>query len=218
MKSVPKLIRRFIGILMLSIIQLLILNVTAFFSIASMRTPNVHPWKTAQEIAEALQKTDGGYILADDISIELDQNQAWAILIDNNTHQVIWHTDTLPSDIPLTYSLTDIASLTRGYIQSYPTFTGMVYADKDLLKRAVSNLIQNSISHYEDSCNICVSVNPEETDCVIRVEDDGVGATDEEITRLNNTPHYMVCDSNIRDQRHGLGLMIVRQIAASHDG
>ena len=28
----------------------------------------------------------------------------------------------------------------------------------------------------------------------------------------------MMCDSEIKEQRHGLGLLIVRQIAASHGG
>ena len=36
--------------------------------------------------------------------------------------------------------------------------------------------------------------------------------------KLNNTPHYMVCDSNTFEQRQGLGLLIVKQIANSHNG
>ena len=42
--------------------------------------------------------------------------------------------------------------------------------------------------------------------CVISVEDDGAGASEEEIEKLNHAPHYMVCDTNTREQRHGLGL------------
>ena len=94
----------------------------------------------------------------------------------------------------------------------------MVNADRDLLKRAVSNLVQNSINHNEQGCSIYVGVRREEGSCIICVEDDGIGATDEQIERLNHTPHYMVCDTNTAGQRHGLGLLIVRQIAASHGG
>lgn len=54
--------------------------------------------------------------------------------------------------------------------------------------------------------------------CVISVEDDGAGASEEEIEKLNHAPHYMVCDTNTREQRHGLGLLIVKQIAESHGG
>ena len=53
---------------------------------------------------------------------------------------------------------------------------------------------------------------------MISVEDDGTGASDEEIEKLNHAPHYMVCDTNTREQRHGLGLLIVKQIAESHGG
>lgn len=54
--------------------------------------------------------------------------------------------------------------------------------------------------------------------CVISVEDDGAGASEEEIEKLNHAPHYMVCDTNTREQRHGLGLLIVKQIAETHGG
>ena len=50
------------------------------------------------------------------------------------------------------------------------------------------------------------------------VIDDGLGATDEQIKRLNNAPHYMDCDETTAEQRHGLGLLLVRQIAAAHGG
>lgn len=93
-----------------------------------------------------------------------------------------------------------------------------INADKDLIKRAVSNLIQNCISHNENGCSIFVSVQANEQDCIICVEDNGKGASDEQIEKLNNTPHYMVCDTNTTEQRHGLGLLIVKQVAASHNG
>ena len=79
-------------------------------------------------------------------------------------------------------------------------------ADKDLLKRAISNLIQNSINHNENGCTIYVSVAADNSKCTICVEDDSVGVSDEQIEKLNHAPHYMVCDTNTTEQRHGLGL------------
>lgn len=441
MKSIPKLIRRFVGIMTLSIILFVILNV-AFFAIVFVRnTSTFSPWDMADNAAAALQLTDDGYSISDDVMVELKEQNAWAILISNDTRQVVWQTDNLPDNIPMQYTLSDIAELTRGYVDGYPTFTGkaqngllvsgypkdrfwkhtraswdynfianlprntiiilavntvfifLIYvaanskllrsirpitnaiqdlsggspvcikengvlfelaekinktseilqkqaeqlrkketaranwiagvshdvrtplsmimgyagqlensknlseverikaavivkqsnrmkdlindlnlaskleydmqpltmkqenaisiirqvivdfmnmdiddkfpiewktadilsacyinADKDLLKRAISNLIQNSINHNENGCVIYASVDDDNNACKICIEDSGMGASDEQIDRLNNTPHYMVCDTNTTEQRHGLGLLIVKQIIKGHNG
>ena len=93
-----------------------------------------------------------------------------------------------------------------------------VNADKALLKRAIGNLIQNCRSHNTESCHIYVSVFAEKDACTVAVDDDGVGIDRDRLEKLNSAPHYMVCDENTADQRHGLGLLIVKQIAAAHGG
>lgn len=93
-----------------------------------------------------------------------------------------------------------------------------VCIDKDLIKRAVNNLIQNSMNHNEQGCHIFVCVIAEDNICTVVVADDGMGATDEQIEKLNHSPHYMVCDENTSEQRHGLGLLIVKQIVFAHSG
>ncbi len=441
MKSVPKLIRRFVGIMTLSIILLVILNITFFAIVFVRNTSTFSPWDMADHVAAALQLTDGCYSISDDVMAKLKEENAWAFLIDNDTRQVVWRTDNSPGKIPMQYTLSDIAELTRGYVDGYPTFTGkakngllvlgfpkdrfwkhtraswdynfianlptntiiilainivlifLIYAavdskllrsirpitngiqnlsdgspicikekgvfselaekinktsnilqmqaeqlrkketaranwiagvshdirtplsmimgyagqlensknlseierkkaaiivrqssrmkdlindlnlaskleydmqpltmkqenaisiirqvivdfmntniddkfliewktadtlsacyinaDKDLLKRAVSNLIQNSINHNENGCVIYVSVDDDINTCKIFIEDNGIGASDEQIDRLNNTPHYMICDTNTTEQRHGLGLLIVKQIIKGHNG
>ena len=445
MKSVPKLIRRFIAILLLSTILLFFLNIIVLFTLNLKQTPSASPWTTALETGAALQRSAAGegYVISETAASELARENAWGILIDNRTHQVVWHTDNLPEDIPLTYSLADIASLTRGYLKDYPTFPGeswdglvvlgypkdrywkhlypnwdyhfianlpkymlntllvnavlifliyfianmkllrsvkpiaegiqklpagepvfiketgllselaakinqtseilesqnyqlrkkenaranwiagvshdirtplsmvMGYAgqleedgsltedvrqkasvilkqssrirnlindlnlaskleydmqplhrtqenavaiarqaavdfinmeasgkysiewktsceitdcpvsvDKNLILRAISNLIQNCMNHNADGCTIYVSVLRENAPgfCLIRVEDDGTGMSAEILHKLNSTPHYMMCDSHTTEQQHGLGLLIVRQIAKSHGG
>ena len=451
MKSIPKLIRRFVSLLLLSSFLLITLNIAAFILIGRSRTASGSPYTTANEIAQSIEVKGNGYSLDSEYLEQLEQNDIWAILIDDKTHHVVWNTVNLPDNIPLQYSLADIANLALGYVKDYPTYTGqaengllvlgypktrywkmmwptwdydfivnlprtvlyvlaanvalilviyvcvnsklltslkpltdgilalssgesvyvrekgllsevaacinrtsevlqiqkyqlrkketaranwiagvshdirtplsmvMGYAarlqddsqltdeqrktakvivrqserirnlindlnlaskleynmqainikeenavaivrqvivdfmntdlsgqypiewtadenlsicavnvDADLLKRAVSNLIQNCIYHNENGCTIYVSVENslinndlaklEQHCCIIRVEDNGVGASDELIEELNNTPHYMVCDTETTEQRHGLGLLIIRQIAASHNG
>ena len=441
MKSIPKLIRRFVGILLISFVLIIILNIVALAVITSDQVGGRSPWTMAVETAEGLQKAPNGYILSEDIMLELKNENIWAIYIDNNTHKVIWHTENLPKEIPMEYSISEIAFLTRGYVKDYPTFTGgredgvvvlgypkdkywkemypswdysfianfpkivlsvlgcnialifliyvvtstgllksvrpivegiqtlptgtsfrvkekgvlseiavklnqtsdilqsqnyqlkkkemaranwiagvshdirtplsmvmgyagqleqdphlteeqrkkaavilkqskriknlindlnlaskleynmqavktsqenvvalvrqvvvdfinmdledrypvewltedivtrcIVNVDKALLKRAVCNLIQNSMNHNENGCKIYVWVRKEQGKCVIGVEDDGIGVSDKQIEELNNMPHYMLCDKNTTTQRHGLGLLIVKQIVAAHNG
>ena len=61
-----------------------------------------------------------------------------------------------------------------------------INADKDLLKRAISNLIQNSINHNENGCVIYVSVDEDNNTCKICVEDNGIGASNEQIDFFPN--------------------------------
>ena len=441
MKSVPKLIRRFVGIMLLSSMLLIILNFALLCIYTLNQTPNGSPWITAQEVADDLSKNENGYVLSENMALEIQNTNVWAIFIDNRTMKVVWQTDNLPETVPMSYTVSDIASLTRGYIDGYPTFTGeaenglvvlgypkdsfwkhmwpswdynlianlpktvlsvfainialifIIYVianskllksvkpivsgiqalstneevhirekgllselavninktsdilqtqsrqlrkretaranwiagvshdirtplsmvmgnagqvesdmqlsednrkkatvivrqskrmrnlindlnlaskleynmqpinpkkqnliavirqvvvdfinmnidekytiewetdetltscpvciDKDLIKRAVSNLIQNSINHNEQGCHIFVRVIFEDNVCTVVVADDGIGATDEQIEKLNNTPHYMVCDEKTTEQRHGLGLLIVKQIIFAHNG
>ncbi|AVO03195.1 two-component sensor histidine kinase [Staphylococcus simulans] len=441
MKSVPKLIGRFIGILLLSIFLLLVLNIFALFFISINQSPSHSPYTVAEDTADSLYKTDNGYTLDNTTLAFLQNENIWAILIDDNTKTVVWHTDNLPNAIPATYSLSDISTLTSGYIDGYPTYTGdaeggllvlgypkdsywkhlwpswnyqfishlpqtflvvllcnvllifviyiwttgkltksinpivqgirnlaarkqvqlkekgvlselamninqtsqilesqerelekretarvnwvagvshdirtplsivmgyagqlgdssdltseerkkamvilrqsekmrnlindlnlaskleynmqplnqkkvnvvslvrqvvvdfinndiennypiewktddklsscIIQAEEDLVKRAISNLVQNCINHNENGCTIYVSVHTTQSKCTITVEDDGIGTTDEHIEKLNKTTHYLIIDDATAEQRHGLGLLIVKQIVESHDG
>ena len=441
MKNILKLTRRFVGVLLLSSILVFILNLAVLATLTSKYAQNGHPWETAEKAAENIRKTENGYVLSDEIMKLLEQEQAWAVYIDNRTLQVVWKTDSLPESVPLSYSASSIANLTQGYIDDYPTFTWgsenglmvlgypkdsfwklmwpswdynfiagfpkillcvlvvnitlfffiymvansrllksvrpitngiqslptgkpvhvkekgllselaasinrtseilqeqkmqirkketaranwiagvshdirtplsmvmgyadqlkedaslteeerrkasvivkqsermknlindlnlsskleynmqpihsskenlvsiartvvvdfinmdiddghpiewetdesisvcMINADKDLIKRAISNLIQNSINHNENGCHIFVKVTKSDNACSVAVSDDGVGVTDDELKQLESAPHYMLCDENTTEQRHGLGLLIVKQIALSHGG
>jgi signal transduction histidine kinase len=94
----------------------------------------------------------------------------------------------------------------------------IIQVDKDLVNRAINNLIQNCINHNENGCTIYVSVRATQNKCTIMVEDDGVGSSEKQVEKLNNTPHYMISDAVTSKERHGLGLLIVKQIVKSHDG
>lgn len=93
-----------------------------------------------------------------------------------------------------------------------------VMVDKELIKRAFSNLIQNSMRHNPQGCRIFIRATEENGICSVEISDDGVGASDKQLEKLNRTHHSMGYHENAAHQRHGLGLLLVKQILAAHGG
>lgn len=88
----------------------------------------------------------------------------------------------------------------------------LVTSDEELMRRAVSNLIANSIQHNLDGCAIKVTLEKSLGNCTLVVSDNGTGFTQEMLENLNN-PKF-----SVELQNHGLGLTIVRQIIKAHAG
>ncbi len=92
----------------------------------------------------------------------------------------------------------------------------LIQADANLLQRAVSNLIVNAQVHNPDGCTISAKVCKEGDMCRITISDDGKGVSDEQLATLRTSSGRS--PSKLGEQQHGLGLLIVGQIAAAHDG
>lgn len=442
MKSTFKLIRRFVFILMLSLLGLAVLNLVLLIAFTYNNVNNSGGWTAAEDLAALLEEAgEGAFILPKEGQQLLEQRQAWAILVEDGSGDVIWFSDNLPEDIPLHYSIADISWDTRGYIMGYPTTTAakeddlvimghpknrywkhlwntwdyqliastprmlaitllvnlffviliysiatsgvlrqvkpiingiealpdgediyirergllsdlagainrvseklraqeralqkkesaradwisgvshdirtplsmvmgyagqmeedsalseenrnkagiirlqsvriknlvndlnlsskleynmqplkqapvnlvsivrqaavdfmnmdleekypvswdtdedmqvcMMEGDRELLLRAVHNIMTNAQVHNPEGCHISVCVSEDNTGAYILIKDDGVGVTEEQLERLKNTPHYIMSDGSTKEPRHSLGLLIVRQIAAAHNG
>lgn len=118
--------------------------------------------------------------------------------------------DMLNAGLPDRYSLTlDIAPNT-----DYVTFE----CDERLLNRAIHNLVQNSIHHNPQGCDITLSLVCSSHELLVIVEDNGIGLSAEKQSELEEKPHYMCSTDERLDLRHGLGLLIVRQITTAHHG
>lgn len=93
-----------------------------------------------------------------------------------------------------------------------------ILADESLMKRALTNLIQNSISHNAEGCAISISVSFSEIGTIIAVSDDGVGVSAKKLKELNAKTHYLESTDKDLHLRHGLGILLVRQIVEAHKG
>jgi signal transduction histidine kinase len=85
-------------------------------------------------------------------------------------------------------------------------------ADRDLLHRALSNLVANAIEAVPPGGTVRVSTRAEEGATLIEVSDTGPGLTPEQESRLF-TPYYTTKKGGT-----GLGLAIVQGIVSDHGG
>ena len=94
----------------------------------------------------------------------------------------------------------------------------MMECDARLISRAINNLVQNSIKHNPQRCKILLSLKNTGETLTLTVADNGVGLTPEKLQELEEKPHYMESTDERLDLRHGLGLLLVRQIVEAHGG
>ena len=94
----------------------------------------------------------------------------------------------------------------------------MLECDARLISRAINNLVQNSIKHNPQGCKIRLSLETTGETLLLTVADNGVGLTPEKLKELEEKPHYMESADERLDLRHGLGLLLVRQIVEAHGG
>ena len=93
-----------------------------------------------------------------------------------------------------------------------------INGDETLLKRAITNLIQNSIGHNPSGCEITVSVSCNNQNATVIIADNGIGIPAQKLKELNTKTHYMESTDEKLNLRHGLGMLLVRQIVDAHHG
>lgn len=93
-----------------------------------------------------------------------------------------------------------------------------VYGDKQALKQAIRVFIDNAGKYTEDGDTIRISCENRQGDCVITVEDTGIGMKSKD---LDNIFSRFYRADDVRDKKiegHGLGLSIAKLIIMAHTG
>ena len=91
-----------------------------------------------------------------------------------------------------------------------PAGQTVLEADRELLTRALDNLLNNSVRHNPGGCDIQVAAELENGRFVLTVRDNGAGYPEAVLRNLSGTD-----DPNAP---HILGLHLVQQIATAHEG
>ena len=92
----------------------------------------------------------------------------------------------------------------------------IVRADKNRIQQVLVNLISNSINYGKEKGTTEITFQAEDDKCLIRVNDNGLGITEENMPRLFER-FYRVDVSRSRSHGgSGLGLSIVKHIIDAH--
>ena len=121
---------------------LLAINFLGFAYVGSDTTTQIHaqsPERMLEQISNTLVKDEGGFALPD---VSLLADDCFCILIDENGN-VCW-SQNMPNDIPMHYSINDVARMTRWFLNDYPVYVRT--RDDGLL---VLGLPKNAVGKYE---------------------------------------------------------------------
>jgi two-component system sensor histidine kinase SenX3 len=177
-----------------------------------------------------------------DIS-EAKRQEFYKIMLDDNDRllhtieQVLTAGRTGAADRPVNRTLVDLRELVRHCIalaqtrhhlppESFQyaealTETGnpSVLGDEEELKVAVSNLIDNAIKYSGSTIRVLVEISSMDADrLAIRVKDEGVGIPRDELKRIFKRFYRIPGKVAMGVKGTGLGLFIVRSVAAKHGG
>ena len=93
-----------------------------------------------------------------------------------------------------------------------------VYGDKQALKQAIRVFIDNAVKYTRDGDTIRIYCKNIKGDCLIAVEDTGIGMTRKDMDNIFNRFYR---SDHVRDRKidgHGLGLSIAKLIIMAHTG
>jgi len=94
----------------------------------------------------------------------------------------------------------------------------VVYGDKQALKQAIRVFIDNAVKYTKDGDTITISCENDSGDCIITVQDTGLGMTRKDV---DNIFERFYRSDQVRNQKiygHGLGLSIAKLIILGHTG
>ena len=94
----------------------------------------------------------------------------------------------------------------------------IVYGDKQSIKQAIRIFIENAVKYTNDGDEINISCQNVNEDCVITVQDSGIGMTQKDIDHIFDRFYRSDYVRNQNISGHGLGLSLAKLIILAHTG
>ena len=94
----------------------------------------------------------------------------------------------------------------------------IVYGDKQSMKQAIRIFIDNAVKYTVDGDEITILCQKVNEDCVITIQDTGIGMTKKDIDHIFNRFYRSEHVRNQNISGHGLGLSLAKLIILAHTG
>lgn len=126
MNLIESSIKRFIQRLSIAVLLILVFNAFLLgmyiYRLKSSTSGEMAILPLLKQFPKELIHQNRQYHLAANIKGELDRQNMWSMLIDERSGNVVW-SYRLPKEIPVRYSLSDVAAFSRYYLKDYPVAT-----------------------------------------------------------------------------------------------
>ncbi|MEO0536759.1 MAG: HAMP domain-containing sensor histidine kinase [Cyanobacteria bacterium P01_A01_bin.123] len=120
---------------------------------------------------------------------------------------------------PLVEHYTTQAALrNRKFISDVPLQPVMLKADPQLLRRAITNLLENAFKYTPPGGTVCLRFLTQAHCAMIQVEDNGIGIPETDLPHIFERFYRVDLARSRRKGGFGLGLSIAQQIVQAHDG
>ena len=94
----------------------------------------------------------------------------------------------------------------------------LAFADNNMIKTIIRNLINNAIKFTEDSGEIKINADVEDNVIHIHFQDSGVGIDDESLEKIHNQKEFFTTYGTKREKGSGLGLNLCFDFAKRNNG
>ena len=93
-----------------------------------------------------------------------------------------------------------------------------VYADKNMIKAILRNLVSNAIKFTEEGGKINVFIEHHDSNAVLSVSDNGIGIESEQIPKLFDIAKDRTRVGTANEKGTGLGLLLCKDFIEKHGG
>lgn len=93
-----------------------------------------------------------------------------------------------------------------------------VFADPDMIKTVLRNLVSNAIKFTNINGEISISATQDTSGITISVSDNGVGIPNDKIVKLFNISDIITTRGTAKEKGTGLGLLLCKEFVEKHNG